>query len=106
MSAGNYQPATVINLSTGQITQVALTPGEVAQRDAERAASEAANAQNDTDAATLRNKVVPIIQSAVGVSIDNLTAAQRNGLIVALLWNAGALNPDGTIKPLGQWINK
>ena len=43
-------------------------------------------------------------QSAVGVALADLTASQRNALMVALLWKVGGINPDGTIRPLGDWL--
>lgn len=66
-------------------------------------AEEAALTQRDTEAAALRNQVRTLAQSAVGVRIDQLTAAQVRALIAILLHQAGALTPDGAIRPIGEW---
>lgn len=66
-------------------------------------AYDTAQAQRNADAQTLRQKVVTVAQSAVGLSIDTLTAAQVRALVAVVLWRAGALKPDGTVKPLAEW---
>lgn len=43
-------------------------------------------------------------QSAVGLQLTDLTAGQVKALLAALLWRAGAVNPDGTVRPLGEWL--
>ena len=43
-------------------------------------------------------------QSAVGKAYDALTAEQVRALFAKMLWEAGALNNDGTVKPLGEWV--
>lgn len=53
---------------------------------------------------TLREQIKTVAQSAVGVAYDQLTAAQVRALVAILLWKQGALNNDGTVKPLGQWV--
>jgi hypothetical protein len=42
--------------------------------------------------------------SAAGVALADLTAGQRNALIAVLLWKAGAIDKDGTIRPLADWV--
>jgi hypothetical protein len=59
---------------------------------------------NETADTTLRNQIVSLAQSAVGVSIDALTANQRNALIAIMLYKAGALTNTGLVKPLNQWF--
>ncbi len=66
-------------------------------------AYDVAKAQSDADAAALRSQVLSVAQSAVGVVITNLTAAQVRSLLAVLLWKAGALTPAGAVKPLAQW---
>jgi hypothetical protein len=66
-------------------------------------AYDAAQAQRDTEAAALRQQIITLAQSAVGVRIDNLTAAQVRALVAILLWKGGALDKDGNVRPLGQW---
>lgn len=67
------------------------------------AAREAAERQAEADAAALRQKVVTVAQSAVGQTIDNLTAGQVRALMAVLLWKAGALDKTGAVQPLGSW---
>ena len=63
-------------------------------------AAEAARRQADQQ---LRQQVVALAQSAVGVRVDALTAAQVRALLVVLLRKAGALDNGGTVRPLGEW---
>lgn len=57
-----------------------------------------------TQAAQLRQQIIQSAQSAVGIALGALTAQQRNSLIALLLWKAGALNRDGTVKALEEWV--
>lgn len=74
-----------------------------AESDAAIAAREAAKQQAESDAAALRQKIVTLAQSAVGLSVDTLTAAQTRALVAVLLWQAGALTRNGTVRPLAEW---
>ena len=49
-------------------------------------------------------RVVTLAQSTVGVNITALDAGQRLALVAVLLYKAGALNGDGTVKPLADWV--
>jgi len=49
-------------------------------------------------------KAQALAQSAVGVNIQNLTAAQVRALLACLLWQAGAIMKDGIVRPLGEWL--
>lgn len=71
----------------------AQAPALIAALEAERQA-----------ALQLRQQIIGLAQSAVGVSLNALTAAQRNALIACLLWKAGGVAPDMTVRPLGQWL--
>lgn len=51
----------------------------------------------------IRALVVQAAQGAVGVNLTALTAGQQRALLAILLWKAGAVNPDGTVRPLAQW---
>ena len=75
-----------------------------ADLQAASAAYDAAKAQADADASALRAQVVSVANSAAGVLITNLTAGQVRALLAVLLWKVGALNPDGTVKPLAAWV--
>ena len=55
------------------------------------------------DAQQLRQQIVNQAQSAAGVSLDALTATQRNALVAVLLWKAGGVTPQMTVRALGQW---
>lgn len=96
----------VIDLATGAASLQPLTPAEVADqtaRSAEAVARKTAEDQAAADNTTIRNAVIAAAQSAVGVSIADLTTIQRWGLMGILLWKAGAIKPDNTIRPLGEW---
>lgn len=53
----------------------------------------------------LRTAIVSTAQTAVGVTLNNLTAAQVKALLAILLYKAGGVNNDGTVRPLSQWVN-
>jgi hypothetical protein len=77
------------------------TPSERAAGRAARLAAENARA---ADAAALRQKVMTVALSAVGQSIDTLTAQQVRALIAVLLYKAGALDAAGVVQPLAAWL--
>lgn len=96
----------VIDLATGAASFQPLTPAEVADqtaRSAEAVARKAAEDQAAADNTTVKNTVVSLAQSAAGVLLTDLTAAQTRALLAVLLWKAGAIKPDGTVRPLGEW---
>jgi hypothetical protein len=72
--------------------------------DAAIAAREAARQQALADAAALRQQVLTIAQSAVGVRADLLTAAQLRALFVVILWRDGAIDNALVVRPLAQWV--
>lgn len=74
--------------------------------DAAVAAQEAARVQALADTVQLRQQVLNLAQSAVGVAINALTAAQVRALFAIVLWQEGALNKDGTVRPLADWIDR
>lgn len=92
--AGAY--IAVWNLQAAQPTEAEL--------QAASDAYDAAKAQADSDAAALRTRVRTVAQSAVGVLITDLTAAQVRSLLAVLLWKGGALDKDGRIRPLADWV--
>lgn len=60
--------------------------------------------QEQSDDDKLRAAIVSVAQSAVGVTINDLTAAQVKALLAVLLAKNGAINPDTlAINPLNQW---
>lgn len=67
-------------------------------------AYDARQAQRQADAAALRQKVLTLAGSAVGIAVDQLTAAQVRALIACLLFEAGALDKSGIVQPLGTWL--
>ncbi len=74
--------------------------------DAAVAAQEAARVQALADAAQIRQQVLNLAQSAVGIAINALTAVQVRALFAIVLWQEGALNKDGTVRPLADWIDR
>jgi len=77
------------------------TPEQIA---AAIAAREQARRQADADRAALRQLVRQKAQSAVGVAIDDLTVGQLRALLAILLHNEGALDRDGKVRPLAEWV--
>lgn len=67
-------------------------------------AYDAAETTRQQEAATLKQQVLTLAQSAVGVRIDQLTAAQVRALQAILLWKEGALDKDGVVRPLAEWV--
>jgi hypothetical protein len=59
-------------------------------------------AQLSPDQQILRD-VRSLAQSAVGVPLADLTPPQVRSLLAVLLHRAGAVNSDGTIRPLSEW---
>lgn len=52
----------------------------------------------------LRDQLVSVLTSTVGVVMTDLTNAQRLALVAALLYKAGGLNRQGQVRPLNQWL--
>lgn len=77
------------------------TPEQIASAIAAR---DAAEQQARADALALRQRIVTLAQSAVGQSIDTLTAAQVRALVACLLYKAGAIDKAGVVQPLGAWL--
>lgn len=57
-----------------------------------------------TEAQQLRQRVVNLAQSAVGIAVNDLTAPQVRALLALLLRKEGALDKTGTIRPLQDWV--
>lgn len=53
----------------------------------------------------LRQQIINTAQSAVDVTLDNLTTSQVKALLCCLLYRAGAVDPSTmTIKALSKWL--
>lgn len=87
---------------------VELTPEMEQSLEADALAAksaEEAEAAAERDAAqALRQQIVDLAQSAVGVSLSALTAAQRNALTACLLYRAGGVTDTMTVAPLNEWV--
>jgi hypothetical protein len=57
-------------------------------------------------AATKRQQILTIAQSAVGVRVDLLTAAQIKALYAITLWQQGALDAGLIVRPLADWVDR
>ncbi len=77
-----------------------------AELQADVATLNATDTAQKNEATTLRQQVISAAQSAVGSAINTLTAGQQRALLVILLWKAGALKPDGTVRPLAEWVRE
>lgn len=60
--------------------------------------------QERQDTIALRQQIRQTAQSAVGVRVDLLTAAQVRALFAILLFREGALDRTGAVRPLAQWV--
>lgn len=99
----------VVNTTTGEISTAPLTAEEQAAYDAAQKAASAAilvQQQAAADDLTTRNTVTTLVQSCVGVTWQNLTTAQKQALIVTLLYRAGALDKTLTVQPLAGWLTR
>lgn len=90
-----------IVLSVPDGTDEAAVAAVVAAHD--RAALEAALVQGEAEAAALRAQIISLAQSAVGVRVDLLTAAQVRALFAVVLHKAGGVANDLTVRPLADW---
>lgn len=61
-------------------------------------------AQDAAERVALRNRVVTIAQGAIGVRFEDLSNAQRNALLAALLYQMGVLDRQGRVAPLSEWL--
>lgn len=84
--------------------QAALAALVAAHDYTQRTAAQQSADQAKADIATAKNQAVTIAQSAVGVGIGALTAPQVRALVACLLWKNGALNPNGTVRALSDWL--
>jgi phage major head subunit gpT-like protein len=82
-------------------TNVTVAPPSAAWTAAQLAQQQAA-----ADDLTARTAVASLVQSTVGITWQNLTAAQKQALIVALLYRAGALDKNLTVQPLAGWLKR
>jgi len=58
----------------------------------------------EQQASQLKQQVVTLVQSAVGVTVTNLDASQRNALIAAVLYRLGVLDRTGAVSPPSDWL--
>lgn len=70
---------------------------------AEQARLAAAETERQIALAT-RQRILTLAQSAAGVRADDLLAGQVKALLILLLHKEGALDKDGKIRPLGDWV--
>lgn len=54
----------------------------------------------------MKSAVLTAAQSAVGVTLPNLTTAQVRALLAVLLWESGAVDGTGKVRPLAQWVGQ
>lgn len=60
--------------------------------------------QRGQEAQRLRQQVVTTAQSVVGFAVGSLSAAQVRALLAVLLHKEGALDKDGKVRPLVEWV--
>jgi hypothetical protein len=97
----------VIDVAAGVAGDRPMTPDELIDRASRLAAAAARKAEEDQtelDNAAIKSIVMPLAQRAENTLITDLTSNQVLALIAILLWKAGAINPNGTVKALSEWI--
>ena len=57
-------------------------------------------------ATKLKSNIKATVQSAEGVLLKDLTQGQFKALMAALLWKAGGVADDMTVKNLGDWYDR
>lgn len=62
--------------------------------------------QQEQDKAAIRSAVFTAAQSAEGVALTSLTAAQVRALLAVLLWESRGVTGDGKVRPLAQWVGQ
>lgn len=63
-------------------------------------------AAEETAQNNLRNQILSVASSSVGVALNDLTATQVKSLLAIMLWKAGAVNKSGQVRPLAEWVYK
>ena len=92
------QAIAVWNLPQPQPTEAELAAAETAYNTAA--------AMRQAEATALCQQVVTLAQSAMGQPVNALTAAQVRALVALLLWKAEAMTNQGTVRPLGEWLDR
>jgi len=67
------------------------------------AAYDAAQAAAAQQASQLRTTIRTLAAGTAGKSKGSLTASEVRALLAVLLWKAGAVASDGTVRPLDSW---
>lgn len=107
MPAQDYAPVTIANVITGEQTTRALTPQEVADRDAQRAAAEIEITARDTALAAVLADLSPVASSQITAALAQIATEQTaitNGqaAITADLTALAAAATLAQVKPLMQ----
>jgi len=56
------------------------------------------------DTAALRQRILATAQNAVGYRVEDLLSGHVKALLVLWLYSQGAIDRDGKIRPLSEWI--
>lgn len=70
----------------------------------ERQQAAQAEATRLADLSAARSLVLTTAAGAVGVRFDALTTTQLRSLLAIVLWQGGALDATGVVRPLAQWV--
>lgn len=81
---------------------VALTPEEVSEEGQRRQARVAKDAA-DQEARVLKAAIVTTARGAEGKALNTLSANEVRALMAVLLWKAGGVADNGTVKALSDW---
>lgn len=61
-------------------------------------------ARQTDDEIALHNRLTTLAASTAGLQADQLSAVQVRALLTLLLWRAGAIQADGTVRDLAEWV--
>lgn len=97
----------VINTETGKSEYVDLSQDELEQQARDRAQSIERDATVEKEQGNRQTLLDRLSRDAInteGRAVHTLNSNDQHALLALLLWKAGALNNDGTIKTLTEWI--
>lgn len=75
-----------------------------AELQADVAALDVRDATQKNEATALRQQILTLAQSAVGKTINTLTANEVRALVALQLYRAGAVDKDGKVRALIDWV--
>lgn len=60
----------------------------------------------DAEQQSTADAILGTASGAVGKVVTNLTSAERNSLLAVLMFSVGAIDRQGKVRPLNEWVNQ